>query len=226
MIAGVVSCLVLAAAGTAVGGLVGGGPGALVGAAVGIVAGLGYGITLARAGSYDATPVNVGRFVVDHTWSLVNTAVGSLFLLLNLVIRNQLDVGLSRRSSCVVFTRGVIPNRKRIVSVMTKTGPQQRVVRSYFATTVGNVKVGVRPDSSAGLQRHEDTHVLQARLFGPLYLPLVALGYVVATVLPYWLLYHDRAGRPIRSLRDYFMRGVYPHVWHEEWAYRLGGTPP
>jgi hypothetical protein len=226
MIAGVISGVVLVATGTLVGALLAGLPGALGGAAIGIAAGLGYGLTVARAGSYDATPANIGRFVVDHTWSLVNTMVGSLFLLLNLAIRNDLDVDLSRGSSCVVFTRGVIPNRKRIVSVMTKAGPQRQVVRSYFATTVGNVKVGVRPESSAGLKRHEDTHVLQARLFGPLYLPLVGLGYVVATVLPYWLLYHDRVARPIRSVRDYFMRGVYPHVWHEEWAYKLGGTPP
>jgi hypothetical protein len=226
MIAGVVSFVVLATSGAVVGGLLGGVPGAIIGALVGLAAGLGYGATLIRTGAYDATPRNVGRFVVDHTWSLLNTAVGSLFLLANLLRRNPLDVEQSSRSASVVFEKGVIPNKKRIVSVMTKAGPQQQVVRSYFATTVGNVKVGIRRESSAGLKRHEDTHILQARIFGPFYFPLVALGYVAATVLPYWLLYHDRAARPIRSVRDYFMRGVYPHVWHEEWAYKLGGTPP
>jgi hypothetical protein len=226
VVAGVLSCLVLTLTGALVGGLVGGLPGALIGGVIGLVTGLGYGITLIRAGSYDATPRNIGRFVVDHTWSLLNTAVGSVFLLGNLIIRNELNVEDSRRSASVVFTRGVIPNRKRIVQVWTKAGPEQKVIRRHFATTVGNVKVGVGPQSGIGLKQHEDVHVFQARLFGPFYIPLVGLGFLVAIVLPYWLLYHDRARRPIRSVGDYFMRGVYPHVWHEEWAYRVGGSPP
>ncbi len=226
VVAGVISALVLVAAGALVGALVGGLPAVLIGAAVGLVTGLGYGITLARAGSYDATPRNIGRFVVDHTWSLLNTAVGSLFLLGNLIMGNELNVEDSRRSASVVFTRGVIPHRKRIVQVVTKAGPQQKVIRSHFATTVGIVKVGLRPESGIGIKQHEDVHVFQARLFGPFFFPLVGLGYLIAIFLPYWLLYHDRARRPIRSVGDYFMRGVYAHVWHEEWAYRVGGTPP
>jgi hypothetical protein len=225
-VAGAVSALVLVATGAFVGSLLGGVPATIIGGAVGLIVGLGYGITLARVGSYDATPRNIARFVVDHSWSLLNTAVASLFLLVNLLIGNELNVEDSRRSATVVFVRGLIPNRKKIVQVLTKAGPQQKVVRTHFATTVGNVKVGVRPDSGVGLKEHEDVHVFQARLFGPFYLPLVGLGYLVAMVLPYWLLYHDRVGRPIRSVRDYFMRGVYPHVWHEEWAYKIGGTPP
>jgi hypothetical protein len=226
VVAGVISCLILASTGGLVGWLIGGGLGAAIGAVVGLIAGLGYGISLARAGSYDLTRRNVGRFVVDHTWSLPNTAVGSLFLLANLALRNELNVDDSRRSASVIFTRGLIPTRGKVMRVMTKDGPQEKVVRGQFATTIGNVKVGLRPQSSAGLKAHEDVHVFQARLFGPFFLPFVGLGYLVAVVLPYWLLYHDRRRRPIRSVGDYFMRGVYPHVWHEEWAYRIGGSPP
>jgi hypothetical protein len=56
-----------------------------------------------------------------------------------------------------------------------------------------------------------------------LYLPLVLANYVLATVAPYWLLYHDRTRSPINGVTSYFRRGVYPHVWNEEWAYRVAG---
>jgi hypothetical protein len=226
MLAGAVSAAIITLVGAAIGALFGSSLGAVIGAAVGLAVGGAYGWMLARAGSYGLNRRNFLRFLVDHTWSLPNTLVGSLFLFYNLVIRNELNTADSRRSSTVVFTRGVIPNRKRIVRVQTAVGPATAVQRTYFATTIGNVKVGVRPDSGEALKRHEDVHVFQARLFGPLYIPLVGLGFLVAILLPYWLLYHDRHHRPIRSFRDYFMRGVYPHTWHEEWAYSVGGTPP
>jgi hypothetical protein len=220
MIAGAVSAAVTLVAGLIVGLLVGGAIGAVIGGAIGLALGVFFGWTLARAHCYERSPKGVFLFVVDHTWSLLNTVAGSMFLLVSLAKGNELNVVDSRHTGKVVFTRGLIPNRKRIV------GPDRHVVRTYFATTVGNVMVGVHPDGSPGLKRHEGVHVFQARLFGPFYLPLVAIGFAVAIVLPYWLLYHDRERRPIRSVRDYFMRGVYPHVWHEEWAYSVGGTPP
>jgi hypothetical protein len=95
-----------------------------------------------------------------------------------------------------------------------------------WAIASARVYRGVRAGATSAIQRHEDTHVLQARLFGPLYVPLIAAHYALATLLPYWLAYHDRAERPIDSVATYFRRGVYPHVWHEEWAYRVQGQPP
>jgi hypothetical protein len=220
VIAAVVSVAVAVTAGVALGWLVGGSIGAVIGAAVGLVLGLAFGWTIAKCHPYELSPKGVFLFVVDHTWSLLNTIAGALFLLVSLAKRNELNLVDSRHTSKVVFTRGLIPNRKRVV------GPDRQVVQTYFATTVGPVMVGVHPDGSPGLKRHEGVHVFQARLFGPFYLALVALGFAVAIVLPYWLLYHDRRRRPIRSVRDYFMRGVYPHTWHEEWAYSVGGSPP
>lgn len=69
-------------------------------------------------------------------------------------------------------------------------------------------------------------HVFQARLLGPLYIPLVVANYVLFTIAPVWLLYHDHAGAPINRFTRYFEIGVYPHVWNEAIAYRIQGTPP
>jgi hypothetical protein len=84
-----------------------------------------------------------------------------------------------------------------------------------YATTIGNVTVGTNvPD-------HEAVHAWQARLLGPYYIPLVLHSYVVATVLPYWLL-HNRCNA---GLTNYFDKGVYPYTLHELVAYRVEGDP-
>ncbi len=143
----------------------------------------------------------VGLGVIDFTWSLPNTASGVLLWLWALGRGNSVDRGFSRHRGTIGLRDGVIKG---------------------FATTVGPVQAGV----GMGVDEHEAVHVFQARLFGPCYLPLVLLNWVVATVLPYWLLYHDRERAPIDGVRAYFQRGVYPHCWHEEWAYRVQGSPP
>lgn len=170
--------------------------------ALGLLAGALHARAVVATDSYPPDRRGAWLAVVDHTWSLPNTVAGSLLLAVALALGNRPDPDRSRHRSTVVLREGVMPG---------------------FATTIGTVEAG----TTHHLAAHEYLHVLQARLFGPAYLPLVALNYVVATVLPYWLVYHDRTARPIRSVRDYFLRGVYPHTWHEEWAYRVGGgTPP
>jgi hypothetical protein len=199
--AGVLTTVLHALLGGAVGAL--GGPlGAVIGAVVGLVFGAVFGWTLQVGKVYHLASANgVWLFVVDHTWSLVNTMVGAIFLALNLVAGNRIDHSLCNHSGCVMLTGGVFRG---------------------FATTIGTVQAGTTPR----IRRHENLHVLQARLFGPLYLPLVILNYALATIAPYWLIYHDRVSRPIDSFGAYFMRGVYPNVWHEKWAYSVEGSPP
>lgn len=175
--------------------------GAVIGAGIGLVVGILHAWALVSARSYPAGARGWLLLVVDHTWSLVNTVAGSLFLAVNMATGNTPDPAMSAGRSTVVLKRGILPG---------------------FATTIGPVEAG----TDRAIARHEYVHVLQARIFGPLYLPLVVLHYVVATVIPYWLLYHDHSTRPIRSFRDYFMRGVYPHAWNEEWAYAVEGSPP
>lgn len=183
-------------------GLLISGVGAAIFGVVGLVLGIIHAAAVITTTSYDHDGHGVWLFVVDHTWSLPNTVVGSLFLALNMLLGNRLDKTNSRHRSTLVLKKGVFPN---------------------FATTIGNVEAG---SFEHNITAHEYTHAFQARAFGPLYIPLVVVNYVAATILPYWLLYHDHDTKPIRSLGNYFMCGVYPHTWHEEWAYAVEGSPP
>jgi hypothetical protein len=202
MVAGLMTAVVQVALGGLVGGVLGGLPGAMLGVAVGLALGLPLGWAVRAGSAYDlGTARGAAEFLVDHTWSLPNTVLGSLFLSVNLLRGNRLDREQSRHAGCVILTRGALPG---------------------YATTVGTVQAG----TTAAIRAHEDLHVGQARLFGPLYLPLVALHYVVATVIPYWLIRHDRQAAPIDSVGAYFIRGVYRNVWHEWWAFRSAPAAP
>lgn len=201
MVGGIISAAVLASLVALVGALLGGPVGLLIGLAVGLVLGAVYGWAITAAKAYDyGSPGGIVAFVVDHSWSALNTLVGALFLAGNVVFGNRLDKTFTNRN-VVGLQRGVFPG---------------------FATTIGTVQAG----TGMGIDDHEAVHVMQARIFGPMYMPLVIGNYILATVLPYWLLYHDRTARPITGLITYFKRGVYPHTWNEEWAYKVQGTPP
>jgi hypothetical protein len=158
------------------------------------------GRAFAAARPYPTSPRGLMIFLVDHTWSLVNTLAGAVFLTVAQRAGNRIDPDWSRGSGTVHLAAGVFPG---------------------YLTTIGTVIAGIDPP----VHRHEQGHVFQARLFGPFYLPLVAANYVLATVLPYWWPFHDRVKYPITDLRSYLQRGVYPHVWHEAWCYRVYGPP-
>ncbi|MBX7267470.1 glycine zipper family protein [Micromonospora sp. Llam7] len=201
MVFGIISAAVHVAAGAVLGQLAGGTVGLLVGAGFGLLVGAVFGWAITSAQVYGADLRGVFLFVVDHTWSLLNTLVGAGYLALHLVFGHSLDRATSQRSCRVNVVEGVSPR---------------------YATTLGTVCAG----SSSGIQRHEDVHIFQARLLGPLYIPLVLANYVLFTIAPVWLLYHDHAGAPINRFTRYFEIGVYPHVWNEAIAYRIQGTPP
>ncbi|NES27261.1 glycine zipper family protein [Micromonospora terminaliae] len=201
MIFGIISVAVHIVLGAGLGAAAGGTIGLLVGAVAGLLIGAPFGWAVASAGTYAADAKGIVLFVVDHTWSLLNTLAGALYLTLHLVFGHQLDRAVSQASGRVNLVEGVSPR---------------------YATTIGTVCAG----SSPGIQRHEDVHVLQARLLGPLYLPLVALNFALFTIAPVWLLWHDHSNAPINRFTRYFEIGVYPHVWNEAIAYRVQGTPP
>jgi RHS repeat-associated protein len=184
-----------AIAGAALGFLIGGPAGAIVGGLVGAGAGALHGWAMAYAGSYDFSTVSGwAMFLLDNTWSLPNSVVGSVF---------------------AVFMFALHP-----IDTTTNAGAGELYFQgsATYDTTLGNVTVGhVVP-------RHEARHALQARIFGPLLYPLWGLSYAINTFLPYWLLYHNFAGHrptagPIKGVGDYFKYGVYPHTWFEEWGY-------
>ncbi len=201
MIFGIITTAVHIVLGAVLGGFAGGPLGLVLGAVAGLLVGAPFGWAVAAAGTYEADPKGIFLFVVDHTWSLLNTVVGAIYLALHLVVGHQLDRVVSQGSGRVNVVEGVSPR---------------------YATTIGTVCAGSGP----GIQRHEDVHILQARLLGPLYLPLVVLNYVLYTIAPVWLLWHDHTNAPINRFTRYFEIGVYPHVWNEAIAYRIQGTPP
>lgn len=201
MAGGIISAISLAGGAGLFGLLVGDTIGLFVWALLGLALGAVYGWAITTVKVYDfGSAGGVIAYVIDHTWSMANTAIGALYLAGNLLFGNRVDRLFTGRN-VVGLRNGVFPG---------------------FATTIGTVQAG----TGMGIDDHEAVHVMQARIFGPLYIPMVLGNYVLATVLPYWLVYHDRTARPITGLSTYFRRGVYPHIWNEEWAYKVQGTPP
>lgn len=185
--------------GAAVGFLFGGIPGAIAGGAIGAITGAVHGWRMAAAESYDWTSgYSWLAFLLDNTWSLPNSALASLFATINL--GNSVDKGLSKHSTRLIMKTGL----------------------GSYDQTWGNVTAGTQ------VPTHEGVHVLQARIFGPLFYPSMAAHYVFNTVLPYWLIYHKYKypNAKITGFITYFSRGVYPHTWGEEWAYSVEGSPP
>jgi hypothetical protein len=124
------------------------------------VFGLGYGLEAGLLRSYDlSTGVGWVELIVDLTWSLPNTVFGFLIGNLTYVWFGNLSRSNSDGQGWIVF--------------MPRPG-------SSFGRTVlqtlGTVNIG-------GAGQHEKMHLLQARIFGPLYLPFVGASYVITFTL-------------------------------------------
>jgi hypothetical protein len=186
---------------------------AVVLAVVGLVLGLTHAICNDSGKTYRDTPKSWFLLLVDHTWSLPNTIFGSVYVIVLLAL------GMRPKPQPAYATH-------RIALLFGG-----RLMHGWSGTTIGPVEVSKEADltnpSTRDWERkdamdtntHEYVHVFQARLFGPLYFPLVVAHYIVAALLPYWLLYHYRKKNPIDSVGNYFANGVYTHVWNEKWAY-------
>jgi RHS repeat-associated protein len=180
--------------GAVIGGLAGGPVGAIIGGIAGAGTGAVHGWEMASAHSYDwSSGAGWGEFLADNTWSLPNSFVASIFATIN-APWNPVDATESRGTGQLVFQHGWAAD---------------------YATTFGNVTVGQHPEV------HERFHATQARIFGPLFYPSLVLNYAV-NLIPWWWGYHKTRypGHPITSVGEYFSRGVYPHVWAEDWAYK------
>jgi hypothetical protein len=196
VVAATVQAVGVLAVGAGLGWLGGGGWGAAAGGVGSAPAALVHASVVARGRPYCRGWHGTVLAGVDATWSGLNTWAGAWYVLIELGRGNRLDIARSTGAGVLFLERQAIPG---------------------YATTIGPVAAGCPPR----IERHERVHVLQARLLGPFYLPLVALGFVVATVVPYWLV-SSRARARVVGPRSYFERGVYPNTWHEWWAYRRG----
>lgn len=207
------------AAVSAIGGaFLGGIAGHLVGAGgLGAVIGATNGAVTGWRRIYDwRSPRGRLAFILDSTWSMATTASGLVLLGVSKVrqtVTGQavgFEPSLSVRKSRMVHRGGVVPRRG-------------------FAVTIGNVvngaadRHGELPASRCRLvDEHEDVHVWQARILGPLY-PILYLGWFIGGVLVATI----RGRRvPNRSLVEEIDRLAYymnPFEWH---AYSRGGNWP
>ena len=141
----------------AAGGLVSWPVAILIGAIFGLAYGLEAGILL----SYNlASPKGWLEVFVDMTWSLPNTVWG--FLIGNIIFPfvGNPSRDNSRDAGWIVY----MPRTK------------ESTLGNKVFQTHGTLNIG-------GAAQHEKMHLLQARIFGPLFLPIYAVNYVVNFLL-------------------------------------------
>lgn len=176
--------------------------GILVGAVSGAVAG--------RRRVYDwRSRRGVVAFLADHTWALATTTAGVIAMAVNMTRDAGFEPSLSERQNRMVYRRGF-------------------VLRRGFAVTFGNVVNGAADENGELTERrrtlvtvHEDAHVWQARVFGPIYVVVYAAwfagGALVGAVK--WLA-SDRSVPLSRTVDAY----AYYRNPFERHAYRLQGV--
>ncbi len=161
---------------------------ALIVAAVAAVIGATYG-----AIAFSKKVLRVGffgivGFILDMSWSLLNTLAGLLVWIPACLITGANFVGPnddSRRSGTLVYD----------------SNPRGGV---YGATTIGTVIAG-------GWSSHEEIHVWQGRIFGPLYMP----AYIIALIL-------NIPFRLITTRTEDLILESYYRIPFEDWAYWAG----
>jgi hypothetical protein len=177
-----------------------------------LVFGLGYGLEAGILGSYDLeTGKGWVELLVDLTWSLPNTVFG-------FVVGNLLYPWFGNPSRTASENKAWISFQPRGSGTFGR-----RVLQ-----TLGTVNLG-------GAGQHERMHLLQARIFGPLYIPLVALSYVVTFLLQ--VLWTGTVGALLAALKvrskawfeppaSSAVKGFFGWIYYatpmELWAYASG----
>jgi hypothetical protein len=125
-------------------------------ALIGAIFGLLYGLEAGILTIYDlGSGLGWLQLFIDMTWSLPNTVFGFIFGNAIYLIKGSTPSRASSRDSGWVSYQGSFGN---------------------VLQTLGTINLG-------GAGQHERMHLLQARLFGPLYLVIFGLNYVVNFVL-------------------------------------------
>ncbi len=151
-------------------------------------------------GIYDfSTPRGWAAFLLDYTWGLPDTAVGYGVQLINLFEPNAgYDPVLSKQVGSIVYRGGLS-------------------LQPGFATTFGNVttNLGYGPAANDLMENHEEVHVWQNRIFGPLYLGSYGAWSVGGAIVGtgYWLFHPNLDWYSMVQTAAY-----YDNPW-EVWAY-------
>lgn len=171
-----------------------------------------YGLEAGLVVSYNLNGIGWLQLLLDMTWSLPNTLWG-------FVIGNLIFVWVGNPSRELSRDRGFIAFKPRGNGSFGNTVLQ----------THGTVNLG-------GAGQHELVHVLQARIFGPLFLPIYLLNYIVngvvqllwtATVgLVLWLIkirdtpyFRPPDDATNRSVVPGFIGWIYYYTIFEYWGY-------
>lgn len=198
-----IETLLTAAGGAMLGfgaGLLAGGPlGAVIGATV---AGL-NGLAAGARRVYDWRGARGWfAFAADSTWGLVTTTAGVCLAAINTLMPSADYSGaLSRRRNRQIYDGGFALQRGMALTaggVISNANPTGRGFNDSF------------------LSRHEELHIWQARIFGPLF-PLVygvwfTGGLVVGTLV--WLFHREESWQDLVRTAGYFDNPF------EYWAYR------
>ena len=161
----------------------------LVAAGGGLIGGIYSAVAFGR-GVYGFGPFSILGYLFDMSWSLPNTAASLLVWLPACMIAGGDFVepdDKSRRSGTFVY----------------RDNPRGG---GYDATTIGTVIGG-------GWSSHEEVHVWQARMFGPLYLPVYGVSWLLN------LLFRLCTGK-----LDELVLQAYYRVCFEDWAYSAGSS--
>jgi hypothetical protein len=155
----------------------------------GLIGGVYSAVAFAR-GIYTVGFFSVAGYLLDMSWSLLNTTASLLVWLPACMIAGGSFVEpdeKSRRSGTFVYEKN------------PRGG-------GYDATTIGTVIGG-------GWSSHEEVHVWQARVFGPLYMPVYLLSLLLN------LLCRLCTGKTQEIVME-----AYYRVCFEDWAYSAGSS--
>jgi RHS repeat-associated protein len=196
-----------AVTGMLVGGLFGGLPGMLVGGIIGGVIGGLNGLVSGMTGIYDwSSWKGWAAFLSDSTWGLVGTALGLVVHTIN-IGWGKYRGDLSERQNRHVYESGVR-------------------LKDTFAFTMGNVISNAGQGGStvnvSFIANHEELHVWQSRMFGPIfqatYIVWAVVGFFVA--LFYW--FSDTS----KDLGSLIETAAYYDNPFEYWAYKNDSNWP
>ena len=125
-----------------------------------------YGLLVGRKGIYALEPRAVWAFVIDVSWSAINTVTGLIWMIWCAAEGTyRQPTPETQKRGIIVFLGAALPGAE--------------------GTTLGNV-VGGR------WLLHEAVHVQQARIFGPFYWPIYLISYAAnLLVLILTLRFHD-----------------------------------
>ena len=171
-----------------------------------------YGFVATWMGAYDlSTPLGWLMLLVDLTWSLPNTVFGAVTGMWLYAIWGSPNRANSEGRGWISY------------SPRSSTGFGNNVLQ-----TLGTINIG-------GSGQHERMHLLQARIFGPLYLPLFGIFYVITFLiqclftLVLGLILKATGVRtsahlnpPARSAVPGFFGWIYFATPFEVWAYASG----